>query len=88
MNLSNILYFYTKDCEVCRQIDPELRRLEEKHNDVFVRIDVEGGEDEKNLYEELATDICPGVPFLYNQENGKYVCGFATPKKIEEALQD
>lgn len=88
MTLSNILYFYTEDCEICRQIAPELRRLEEKYDDVFIRVDIEEGEDEKNLFDELALDVCGGIPFMYNQNTGAYICGFATSKQIEETLLD
>lgn len=73
---------------MCREIDKELFKLEESFGDIFVRIDVEEGEAEKSLYDELAGGSCVGVPFLYNQDNGKYVCGFVSAKEIEKTLQD
>ncbi len=85
-NIGALIYFYTEDCEICKNIEPELKKLEEKYETEIMRVNVEEGEDERSLFDELALDECGGVPFLFNQENNKSICGFATAEDIEEIL--
>jgi len=82
----NAIYFYTQDCEICKEIEPELDIVEKDLGIEFLRIDVEEGEDERTIFDELALDECGGVPFIYNQENKKFICGFATANKIKEII--
>lgn len=86
MNIETLIYFYTEDCPICKKIEPELAKIEEQFGGEIMRVNVEEGEDEKALFDELALDECGGVPFLYNQENQKSICGFATKEEIEERL--
>ncbi len=88
MTIETLIYFYTDDCEICKQMEPELKKLEEKYDSEIMRVNVEEGEDERSLFDELALDECGGVPFTYNQENQKSICGFASAEKIEEELLD
>lgn len=86
MNIETLIYFYTDDCEICKTMDPELAKLEQKYGGDIMRVNVEEGEDERALFDELALDECGGVPFLYNQENQKSICGFAKAEDIEDQL--
>lgn len=86
MDISSILYFYTKDCDMCRQFESVLKKFEEKNEGEVTRVNVEENEDTKVLFEELARDVCVGVPFLYNEENGRHVCGFVEISEIEKIL--
>lgn len=86
MNIETLIYFYTEDCHICKTMDPELEKIETKYGSEILRVNVEEGEDERSLFDELALDECGGVPFLYNQENNKSICGFATAEEIEEKL--
>ncbi len=88
MKLETLIYFYTEDCEICKTMEPELKKLEEKYDTEIMKVNVEEGEDERALFDELALDECGGVPFMYNQENQKSICGFADASKIEEELLD
>ncbi len=69
-------------------MEVELQTLEAKYDAEIMRVNVEEGEDERSLFDELALDECGGVPFLYNQENQKSICGFAKADQIEEELLD
>jgi thiol-disulfide isomerase/thioredoxin len=84
--METLIYFYTDDCEICKMMEPELHKLEEKYGSEIMRINVEEGEVERALFDELALDECGGVPFMYNQENQKSICGFANADDIEERL--
>jgi thiol-disulfide isomerase/thioredoxin len=86
MNIGTLIYFYTDDCEICKTMDPELKKLEDRYDNEIMKVNVEEGEDERALFDELALDECGGVPFLYNQENQKFICGFATAEQIEDIL--
>lgn len=86
MDLSSILYFYTKDCEMCKAFESDLKKFEEKHEGELTRINVEENEETKVLFDSLAEGVCPGVPFMYNQENGKHICGVVKFGEIDEIL--
>mgnify|MGYP002400114442 CR=1 FL=1 len=86
MNIETLIYFYTEDCKICKDMEPELKKLEEKYDSEIMKVNVEEGEDERNLFDELALDECGGVPFIFNQENYKSICGFATAEDIEDIL--
>lgn len=86
MNIDALIYFYTEDCEICKKMETELHKLEQKYDSEIMRVNVEEGEDERALFDELALDECGGVPFLFNQENHKSICGFARVEEIETLL--
>ncbi len=86
MNIETLIYFYTEDCQICKEMEPELKKLEEKYDSEILKVNVEEGEDERALFDELALDECGGVPFIFNQENYKSICGFASAEDIEDIL--
>ncbi len=85
-NIGTLIYFYTEDCEICKTMEKELKTLEDKYETEIMKVNVEEGEDERSLFDELALDECGGVPFIFNQENYKSICGFATAEEVEEIL--
>jgi len=86
MNIETLIYFYTEDCQICKEMEPELKKLEEKYDSEILKVNVEEGEDDRALFDELALDECGGVPFIFNQENYKSICGFASAEDIEDIL--
>lgn len=86
MDLSSILYFYTKDCEMCKAFESALKKFENKHEGELTRVDVEENEETKALFGSLAEGVCPGVPFMYNQENGKHICGTVHSSEIDQII--
>lgn len=71
---------------MCKQFESVLKKFEEKNEGEVTRVNVEENEDTKALFEELAEDSCPGVPFLYNQENSRHICGFVELSEVEKIL--
>jgi thiol-disulfide isomerase/thioredoxin len=87
MNLSNILYFYTSNCAYCDEVSTHLDSLEEELDGEAVRIDVEESSDSEKLFKELAKDSCEGVPFLYHQPSGNFLCGLVSISDIKKMLE-
>lgn len=87
MNVSTILYFYTKKCVYCEEVAQYLDVLEEKFEGEAMRIDVEESPESEQLFKEFALDSCEGVPFLYHQPSGKFLCGLVSISDIEKLLE-
>ncbi len=70
-----LLMFTGKECHFCREMNPLVEKLEKE-----LKIEVKKYEvwhDAKNaaLMKKLDKINCGGVPFFYNENTGKAICG-------------
>lgn len=82
-NGMNLLYFYDQDCDVCKEMDVVVGEYEEKTGESVLRIDIDESEEMKNLFKELATDNCEGVPFVFSQKTEKFICGLCVLEDLQ-----
>jgi len=77
--MSHLLFFYGTECPHCEHALPLLSDLEKKEN---IKVDhLEVWHDKENLKKLEACDKgdeCGGVPYFYNEQTGKSICGEAT----------
>ncbi len=73
--MSHLLEFYGTECPHCIRMHKLVERLEKEEG---VKVDTfevwHNAENAKKL-EELDKDFCGGVPFFYNTETNKWICG-------------
>ena len=76
-----LLEFYGTECIHCKDSDPIIARLEKEHKIKITKLEV--WHDAKNaaILEKLDKGKCGGVPFFYNEDSGKWICG--TPEYEE-----
>jgi len=69
-----LLEFYGTECPHCRRMEPLIAQLEGEGHKVEK---YETWHDEKNaaMLEKYDRGFCGGVPFFFNTDSGKWICG-------------
>jgi thiol-disulfide isomerase/thioredoxin len=81
--MSHLLEFYGEDCPHCVDMAKLVSKLEKEEGIKIQRFEVwNNAENEKKLL-ELDKDLCGGVPFFYNTQNNKFICGEADYKTLK-----
>ena len=70
-----LLEFYGEECPHCIKMKPLVERLEKEENAKILKYEVWHNEENVKKMEEYDKGLCGGVPFFFNTENGKYICG-------------
>jgi thiol-disulfide isomerase/thioredoxin len=79
-------FFYGTECPHCHTMMPlvdkmiaegiSIEKLETWHN-----------EENAKKFEAFDTGLCGGVPFFYNDENKKFICGETTEEHLIEWME-
>lgn len=80
-----LINFYGRECPHCERMESVIVKLEKDTGVVVER--KETWHDDANLAELNKCDkdgACGGVPFFYNTETGKSICGEATIDELKE----
>ncbi len=64
-------------------MEPLVERLEEEQGVRVARIEVWHSEVNAELMRRYDKNYCGGVPFFYNTETGKWICGEADDEKLK-----
>ncbi len=74
--MSHLLEFYGTECPHCVHMHELVERLEKEES---VKVDVfevwHNPENEKKLLAIDNGELCGGVPFFYNTQTKKFICG-------------
>ena len=79
-----LLEFHGTECPHCRKMDPLVEQLEKELNVEVQKL--ETWHDTKNEERRKGFDKngdCGGVPYFYNEESGKNICGEATYDELK-----
>ena len=79
----HLLEFYGKECSHCAAMAPLVERLEEEGLEVR-KYEVWHSEQNANLMRQYEQGQCGGVPFFYNRQTGKWLCGPVSYEKLKE----
>lgn len=72
---SPLLFFFGTECTHCHQMLPLIERLEKETG---IKVDqLESWNDQENakLLASYDNGLCGGVPFMYNTDSKKFICG-------------
>lgn len=70
-----IYEFYGETCPHCLDMQPIVAEVEKEKGVTFEKLEVWNNEENAKKLEEIDRGRCGGVPFFYNDANGKYICG-------------
>ncbi len=78
--------FYGEECPHCQKMRKLTDKLMQEYPDVkVVRKEVWHNDENMKFIKECDSgDLCGGVPFFYNNENKKWLCGEVEYKEIKE----
>ena len=72
---TRVLEFYGTECEHCHDMDPIVKKVEKETGIVLEKFEVWHNEENDRIRQKYDRGFCGGVPFFYNESNGKWVCG-------------
>ncbi len=85
MENPNLIEFYGEECPHCFKMQKIISKFEKKHKTKLTKLEVWHNEENKKSMEEFAVlKKQRNVPFFYNKDNGKFICGEATLKELED----
>jgi len=80
---AHLLEFYGKECSHCAAMAPLVERLEEEGLEVR-KYEVWHSEQNANFMRQYEQGRCGGVPFFYNRQTEKWLCGPVSYETLKE----
>jgi thiol-disulfide isomerase/thioredoxin len=81
---SHLIEFFGTECSHCKSMEPLIARLQDEEGVAIQRLEVWHNEENARLMREYDRGYCGGVPFLYNTQNGKWICGSVSYEKLKD----
>jgi len=78
----SLLSFYGEECPHCQTMEPLIEQLQNETGLKVDRLEVWHNEENLKTLQSYDKDLCGGVPFFYNTENKKWICGEATLEEL------
>lgn len=76
---SHLLSFYGNDCEMCEYMVQHIKRVEKELGTKVRRFETWSNPQHEKLRAVCdSRSGCGGVPFFYNKESGRWICGATT----------
>ena len=79
-----LMEFFGEECPHCLALKPMIERLKKEEGVTIESFEVWHNDDNAKKLEEIDCDLCGGVPFLYNTETKKFICGEATYEEMKD----
>jgi thiol-disulfide isomerase/thioredoxin len=70
-----LLEFYGTECPHCVRMHPLIEKLESEEKVQVQKFETWHHEENEKKRQEYDKGYCGGVPFFFNTETGKYLCG-------------
>ena len=82
--MANIIEFFGTECPHCKRMEPVIEKFEKKHGKI-TKLEVWHNEENDKMMREIPEfQKCGGVPFFFNKDNNKFICGECTLEELEE----
>ena len=76
--------FYGTECSHCNAMRPLVERLEKEEKVKVEKYEVWHNDDNAKKLELLDEGRCGGVPFFFNTESNKWICGEAEYDELKK----
>jgi thiol-disulfide isomerase/thioredoxin len=76
--MSHLLEFYGTECPHCIVMHERVEKLEKEEGIKIDAYEVWHNKENEAKLLELDKDMCGGVPFFYNEQTKKFICGDAS----------
>ena len=73
--MSHLLEFYGTECPHCEHMHELVERLEKEEGIKVQAVEVWHNKENEKLFEKYDQGCCGGVPFFYNTQTSKWICG-------------
>ncbi len=72
---NELIEFYGRECPHCMTMVPFIDKLEKETGKKVTRVEVWHHSENAHLMQQVDKGFCGGVPFFYNMNTGKWLCG-------------
>lgn len=79
-----LLEFYGKECPHCLRMNPKIEQLEKETGVKVEKYEVWHDEANARKLQEYDNGLCGGVPFFFNTDTGKYICGEGSYEEVKK----
>lgn len=83
-HMKNLLEFYGEECPHCIKMHELVVRLEKEEGLKVEAKEVWHNADNEKEMSQYDCDLCGGVPFFFNTETKKYICGEADYETLKK----
>lgn len=73
--MSHLLEFYGTECPHCVRMHELVEKLEKEENFKVDTFEIWHDKENEKKFLEIDKNMCGGVPFFYNTETKKWICG-------------
>ena len=81
---SRLIEFFGTECPHCAGMAPLVDRLQDEEGVEILKYEVWHNEQNANFMRQIDQGRCGGVPFFYNKQTGKWLCGTVSYEKLKE----
>lgn len=78
-----LLEFYGEECPHCVKMSALVQKLAEEEKTEVLKFEVWHNKDNAVKMAEYDTGLCGGVPFFYNTDTKKFICGGASYEDLK-----
>ncbi len=78
-----LINFYGKECPHCVRMAELIEKLKSEIDITVEDKEVWHNTENAKLLEKYDCDLCGGVPFLYNTETSKFICGETSYEELK-----
>lgn len=79
-----LLEFYGEECAHCLTMKPLVERLEKETGLKVEKHETWHNQENAKLLATYDTGLCGGVPFFFNTETKKFICGSTSYEELKE----
>ncbi len=85
--MGRLLFFYGTECHFCHDMDPLIEKLEKELKIALTKLEVWHNAQNAKIWQQLDGGFCGGVPFFFNENNKKKLCGAVSYEKLKAWAQ-
>lgn len=82
-----LLEFYGEGCPHCKVMAPIVEKLSAELSLEVDKYEVWDNAENAAKMKEYDTGLCGGVPFFFNTESKKFLCGASTESELKDWMQ-
>jgi len=79
-----LLEFYGTECPHCVDMKPLIEKLKKEEGVTIKSFEVWHKEENEKKLLEYDKNLCGGVPFFYNTDNKKFLCGNVSYEELKD----
>ena len=81
--MGRLIMFMGTECDHCHEMEPLVERLEQELKIKIERLEVWHNAENARLLEKIDNGRCGGIPFFFNENTGKFICGSTSYEKLK-----